>query len=101
MSSPYVSGSLITSTATFSNAAGTPADPSVVTLAYRKGYGTTVTVVYPDPPITRTGTGVYQADLDTSGFTGPDNQLWTIQWSGSGNVQAINVSSWTVTPAPL
>jgi hypothetical protein len=98
---PFVAGSLVTSTAKFYNAAGDLADPNVITLQYRQGYATTVTVTYPAAPITRADEGVYQADFDTSGFTGPDNQLWTVQWSGTGNVQAVAVSYWTVVPAPL
>jgi hypothetical protein len=97
----FVAGSLITSTATFANAAGSPADPSTITLKYRAGSGPTVVAVYPAPAITRVSAGVYQALLDTTGWAGPGDQLWAVQWSGTGLVQAIADSYWFVTPAAL
>jgi hypothetical protein len=45
--------------------------------------------------------GVYQALLDTTGWAGPGDQLWAVQWSGTGLVQAIADSYWFVTPAAL
>jgi len=104
MSAPFMAGSLVTSTATFLDGNGNPADPSAVTLKYKQGAGATTTVTYqPNTPtsITRNSPGVYSTELDTTGWTGPDNQLWTVQWSGAGNVQAIAVSNWQVEPAAL
>lgn len=101
MTTPYMSGSLITSTATYFDENGDAADPTVVTLKYKTGSGATITAVYPSLPVTRVSTGVYQAELDTTGFTGPAQQLWTVQWAGTGNVQAIAVSHFQVTPPAL
>lgn len=103
MSTPatYMSGSLITSTATFLDDTGALADPSTITLKYKAGSGATVTAVYPAAPVTRVSTGVYQAELDSTGWTGPDSQLWTVQWSGTGNVQAIGVGYWEINPPAL
>src|SRR6185437_525699 len=102
MSTPvYMSGSLVTSTATFYNDEGAEADPTTVTLKYKQGSGATVTVTYPSPPIVRDAEGVYHAELDTTGWDGPDNLLWATQWSGTGNVQAIAVGYWQVSPLAL
>src|SRR5215472_6709212 len=98
---PWISGSLATSTATFLDDTGSPADPTTITLKYKVGSGSTTTVVYPSAPVTRASTGVYQAELDTSGFSGPGQQLWTIEWIGTGTVQAIGVSYFLVTPPAL
>lgn len=97
----YMSGSLVTSTATYANDAGTPTDPTVVTLKYKTGSGATTTVTYPSAPVVKVSTGVYSAEFDTSGWTGPDNQLWATQWSGTGTVQAIAADYWQVTPPAL
>ena len=98
---PWMSGSLVTSTATFYNADGVQADPEVVTLKYKTGAGTTNTAVYPAAPVTRLGEGVYQAELDTTGFHGPGQQLWATQWAGTGDVQAVAVAYFSVVPAAL
>lgn len=96
-----MSGSLVRSTATFANISGTITDPTTVTLKYRTAAGSTTTVVYPSAPIVKDSTGVYHADFDTTGFTGPDDQLWTTEWIGTGTVQAISVDYWQVVPAAL
>jgi hypothetical protein len=101
VTTPYMSGSLVTSTATFLDDTGSPADPSTITLKYKTGTGDTVTAVYPDSPVTKVSTGVYQAELDTTGFDGPNLQLWTVEWIGTGSVQAIAVSTFQVSPAAL
>jgi hypothetical protein len=96
-----MSGSLVTSTATFKDVNGNVADPSTITLKYKIGSASTVTVVYPAAPITRSGTGVYLAELDTTGYAGPDPQLWATEWIGTGAVQAIAADYWQVTPPAL
>lgn len=101
MTTPYMSGSLVTSTATFLDDTGTPADPDTITLKYKAGTAGTVTAVYPDDPVTRVSEGIYQAELDSTGFTGPGLQQWTVEWIGTGTVQAIAVATFTVVPAAL
>jgi hypothetical protein len=97
----YMSGSLVTSYANFVNAAGTPTDPTTITLKYRTAAGSITTVVYPSSPITRVSAGSYSANLDTTGWAGPGLLLWTIEWIGTGAVQAINSGGWQVEPATL
>jgi hypothetical protein len=66
---------------------GTLADPTTVTLRYRPGPGAAVvTVAYPASPVIRDGTGLFHADLDTTG-TSP-SATWTYEWSGTGAIQA-------------
>lgn len=101
MTTPWMSESLVTVTVTFLDDTGTPADPSVITLKYKAGTADTITAVYPASPVTKVSAGIYQAELDTTGFTGPGQQPWTVQWSGTGNVQAIAVATFTVVPAAL
>jgi hypothetical protein len=101
MTSPFISVSLVTVTATFLDDTGSPADPTTITLKYKAGTADTVTVVYPDSPLTRLSEGVYQAELDTTGFDGPGLQQWTVQFTGTGTVQAIAVATFPVIPAAL
>ncbi len=93
----YMSGSLVRSTATFTDDTGSPADPDAVTFKWKQGAGDTQT----DSSPTKDGTGVYHHDLDTTGWAGPDNQPWTLQWSGTGAVQAIGTDSFDVSPPAL
>ena len=92
----YMSGSLVDTIPAFVNEAGAPADPTVVTLKYRKGAGATTTVTYPATPIVRDGAGAYHAALDTTGWAGPGLQRWTVQWQGTGAVVAIGADYWDV-----
>lgn len=98
---PWISGSLVTSTATYATENGTITDPSTITLKYKTAAGSTTTAVYPASPITKVATGIYQAEFDTTGFSGPGQELWTVQWSGTGAVQAIGVSYFWIVPAAL
>jgi hypothetical protein len=97
----YESGSLVTTSAAFVNNAGAPADPSTITLKYRKDAGTVTTVVYPDARIIKDGQGAYHSDLDTSGFAGPGLQQWFAEWKGTGAVTAIGPDAWLVKPPLL
>lgn len=92
-----MAGNLITSTATFANTSGTPADPTTVTLKYLAPGGTVQTVVYPAAFITRVSTGVYSAEFDSTGLPG----LWVAEWLGTGTVQAANATTWTITQVLL
>lgn len=98
MSSTWTAGSLVSSTATFTlTSTGLATDPSTITLKYLPGSGSAVTIVYPAAGITRVSAGVYQASLDTTGKPG----TWTVEWIGTGAVQAIATDTWTITAAPL
>jgi hypothetical protein len=92
-------GSLSDPVGGFRNADGILADPTAVTLKYRPGkQATVVTVVYPAVPIIRDDTGLYHADLDT---TGAATDTWTYEWVGTGAVQAIAERTFQVQAAPL
>jgi hypothetical protein len=97
----WMAGSLVTSTATFvSNQpgqVGQVADPTTITLKYVAPGGTVQTVVYPNALITRVSQGIYSAEFDSTGKAGP----WTVEWIGTGNVQAIDAATWTITSAVL
>ncbi len=93
----YMSGSLVRTTATFVNASGSATDPTTTTLKYKVGAGTVTTISSP----VHDGTGVFHYDLDTSGWAGPDNQIWITEWVGQGTVQAISVDIWEVSPPAL
>lgn len=97
----YISGALVQSTANFTNLSGVLTDPTTITLKYRIGAGSTTTVVYPAAPIVRAAQGVYTANLDTTGWAGPGLQLWTIEWIGTGAVQAPGIDYWEVEPLAL
>lgn len=97
----YMSGTLVRSKAAFTDVTGAAADPTTVTLKYRKGAGATTTVVYPSAPIIKDATGAYHADLDTTGWAGPGNLVELAQWQGTGTVQAIAVDSWLISPPEL
>lgn len=97
----YLSGTLVTTTANFANKNGVPTDPDTITLKYKHGSNAVVTVAYPTSPIVRDTTGAYHADLDTTGWTGPGNELWTAEWIGTGAVQVPGIDNWQVEPLTL
>lgn len=92
-----MAGSLITSTATFaSTTTGNPADPTTVVVKVRQG-ATTTTYTYPNAFITKVSTGIYSCEIDTTGQAGPG----TVEWIGTGVVQAISASTWFTSGAPI
>jgi hypothetical protein len=97
----YMSGSLVRTSAAYTDVNGAPADPTSVILKYKQGNGATQTVTYPTAPIVRDATGAYHADLDTSGWAGPGNRLDIQQWTGTGVVVAIGTDSYDVEPPGL
>jgi hypothetical protein len=98
MGNTYLTGSLVR-VATYSGLIASPtggfrdingnlADPVTVTLKYRPGAAaTTIVVVYPTFPIVKDGTGLYHADLDTTGQLIPFDE-WAYEWIGVGSIQA-------------
>lgn len=97
----YVSGSLVRTSAAFTDVNGGAADPTTVVLKYKQGNGATQTVTYPASPIVKDSTGNYHADLDTTGWAGPANRLDIQQWQGTGAVVAIGSDSYEVEPPSL
>lgn len=93
----YASGTLVRSAAQFVNTDGIPTNPTTVTFKYRPGAGAVVTI--PSPP--SDGSGAYHYDMDTTGWTGPDVQLWTLQWQGTGTVVAVDDDYFGVKPSAL
>lgn len=94
----WLAGSLVRVSAAFTVPDGTvngrPADPAAITLRYQPYPGAEVVeVAYPDAPVTRDGTGLYHADLDTT--TSPGGKF-TYVWAGAGTVQAAGEGMFTV-----
>lgn len=90
--SDYVVGELIRVSASFVNAAGAAADPSVVGLKYKNSEGTQVNLVYgTDVALVKDSVGHYHADLDA-------NQAGTWKWYfySTGTGQAADKGSFTV-----
>ena len=96
-----MSGTLVRSSAAFADITGAAADPGTITFKYKSGAGSTTTVTYPSSPIVKDSTGHYHADLDTTGWAGPDDLLYATEWTGTGTVQAIAADYWQVVPAAL
>ncbi len=96
----YLTGSLVRSTARFVDVNGNPKDPTTTTLKYRAASGSTVTIT---SPVHDGGTdsGTFHFDIDTTGWNGPGNELYTCQWVGAGNVQAPGLDYFQVEPLPL
>jgi hypothetical protein len=109
MNSTYLAGSLVrvatyagsvtSPVGGFCDSGGSLGDPVQVTLKYRPGVAAeVVTVTYPNALITRDGTGLYHADLDTTGFP---TDTWTYVWEGSGGVQAAAEAAFGVQAVPF
>jgi hypothetical protein len=93
----YISGSLVRSVAAFANSSGVLTNPSSISLKYRAGTGAVTTISGP----INDAAGAYHWDIDTSGWTGPGNLLYTCQWTGTGAIQAIGDDHFEVEPAAL
>jgi hypothetical protein len=94
----WTAGSLVTSTATFTlTSTSAVADPTTVEIKVKVGQLAEATYTYPNAYITRVSTGVYSANIDTTGATG----VMTIEWIGTGAVQAIGFTQDNVAAAPL
>lgn len=96
-------GTVVTSTATFTNPGSTtPVDPTTISLKISGGGATTVTWVYGGAgSITKVAVGIYSAELDTTvgvlGNPGP----WTVEWIGTGTCAVVDIASWTVLKQPI
>lgn len=110
MVNSYYTGSLVRM-ATYSGPASNPtaggfrdvngnlADPTTVTLKYKPGSAAaTVSIIYPDARITKDGTGLYHADIDTTGIipVGVSLDEWTYEWIGTGAIIAAQLTIFEV-----
>ena len=81
----YPEGTLVTVQGTFRSSAQALQDPTVVKLTTVEPDGTETTYVYgTDALVTKTSTGIYAANLDTSSKRG----LWLYTWWSTGTGQA-------------
>lgn len=101
MSLSVVAGTAVTTTATFTNAAGSPTDPTTITLKFQGGTGSTTSWTYADDQLTRVSTGVYSATIDTTGDTYGTSGTWTVEWLGTGNLAAVSAVTFQVTTPPI
>lgn len=98
----YMSGSLVRTTATFTDVTGALADPTTVTLKYRPGAGAAVvTLTYAGSQLTKLSTGVYYADLDTTSWVTAGSVTVTLEWIGTGACQAVATDTFQVTEPVL
>lgn len=70
---------------TFKNSAGTPTDPTDVTVVVKAPSGTETTYDYNPGDIVRSSAGVYYLDV-TANATG----MWVFRWTGTGTVAQID-----------
>jgi hypothetical protein len=78
----YDVGDVVRMRATFTNSAGTPVDPSSLTLQYRQHLSDPLsysTVVYGVGSITRVSTGSYFSDVAVN-----SGGEWRYRWNGTG-----------------
>jgi len=103
---PVYEGNGVTTTVTFTNpvpgqnpSTWPPVDPTSVTVTFIPGTGgTPVTWTYGVGPfIQQVSTGVYSAELDTTGALG----RWAVKWQGTGDCAAVSVQGFEVTPQPF
>ena len=81
----YAEGQIVTVTGTFKNALLVLTDPSVVLLTVKTPDETETTYTYlSGAQISKTSTGIYTSDLDTTSKRG----LWIYTWWSTGSNQA-------------
>jgi hypothetical protein len=81
----YPEGNIVTVTSNFKNAAGTLVDPTAVILTVVTPNKVSTNYIYgTDALVTKTGTGIYAADLDTTSKRG----TWIYTWWSTGTAQA-------------
>ena len=104
----YIAGTVVEFTAAFVDDQGQPADPSTIVFRYGIGpsqgsHGTVTTLTYASAStpgvgiVARTGTGAYEAQVDTTGLSG----FLTYVWQSTGTAQTIGTSVVTIKRAPL
>lgn len=81
----YAEGQIVTVTGTFKNSSLVLTDPSVVLLTVKTPDEVETTYTYlVGAQISKTSTGIYTSDLDTTGKRG----LWIYTWWSTGTNQA-------------
>lgn len=93
----YISGTRVRSVASFTDFDGKLTNPTDVEFKYRAGAGQANTDNSPVNP----EDGVFYSDVDTAGWTGPDDLLYTCQWKGTGDVEVIGLDYFVVEPPAL
>lgn len=91
----YVSGTLVRSSAVFTDLTGTPTDPGAVTVQVQGPTGLTT------PAATKDSVGHYHLDIDTTGWNGPGKTTYITEWQGTGAVKAVNNDRFYVVPQTL
>ncbi len=86
-------GDIFQSTVTFKNAAGTPTDPTTITLKWREPDGTIVTKTTSDPEVTSVGSGVFTGDVAATQVG-----RYHGRWIGAGAIVAEEPFEFVVRP---
>ena len=93
-------GTLFPVVGTFANGAHVATDPTTITLKFsqgQSGFAINTWVYQGVGSITRSSTGVYVAELDTTALPG----TWVGEWIGTGTIQVTQPFTFTVTALPL
>jgi len=65
MASEFTQGAVVRVTGTFTNAAGSPTDPTTVIFKFKNPLGVTTTYTYPtDSQLVKSSTGIYYVDVN-------------------------------------
>jgi hypothetical protein len=89
----YVRGALIRVAGVFTNAAGSPTDPTVVRFKWKSPAGAVTTYVYPtDGALVKDSVGNYHVDIDTTSAEG----RYYYRFESTGTGQAADEGNFTV-----
>jgi hypothetical protein len=92
MASQYVSGQQVRLKATFTNAAGEPAEPTTVKFKVKNGEGAVTNYEAP----TKDATGVFHQDITITEAAGGTACTWYYRAEGAGAVVAAGETFFTV-----
>lgn len=88
----YFIGALVRVAASFANAAGAPADPTIVRAKVKKPSGTVTSYLYgTDVELVRDGLGAFHLDINVD-----QAEEWCYRFEGTGAVQAVDENNFTV-----
>lgn len=93
-------GNIVTVSVYFTNTVtGAAVDPTTVTLTYTDPDGTEVEYIYlTDVELVKDAVGRYHVNIDS---TGQPTGVYTYQWEGTGDGQALEPGQFRVKAAPL
>ena len=95
----YLAGNVVVLTATFTTVAtSTLTDPTTITLKVGNTATATTTYTYAASQITRVSTGVYQVNIDTTGYSAG---TYGYEWLSTGPAQAVAAGAFVVQADPL